>query len=238
MPSVLPCSSTPSHRERFHCPAWRSRVGLRDVARLREQQRDRVLGRRRARSTAARSPPSRRAGSPSSTSTLSSPMPARPTTTRSVAGREHLGGDLGRAADHERRGARAPRRAARSGESPSRTSTSSPAARIASSPLSASCSVTRTRLHHSRLDADALGTRHVDRPDRCPGARRCAARPRRGRRRRARTTGGRSRARRTPRRARSRPSPRRAAPRTARASTCGVRPAISRPSTPSNDGKQ
>ena len=46
MPSVLPCSSTPSHFERFHCPALQVGVRLRHVARLREQQRDRVLGRR------------------------------------------------------------------------------------------------------------------------------------------------------------------------------------------------
>ena len=46
MPSVLPCSSTPSHFERFHCAGLEVGVGLRDVARLREQQRHRVLGRR------------------------------------------------------------------------------------------------------------------------------------------------------------------------------------------------
>ena len=46
MPSVLPCSSTPSHCERFHLPAAEVVVRLRDVASLREQQRERVLGRR------------------------------------------------------------------------------------------------------------------------------------------------------------------------------------------------
>ena len=44
MPSVLPCSSTPSHCDRFHCAGLEVGVGLRDVAGLREQQRDRVLG--------------------------------------------------------------------------------------------------------------------------------------------------------------------------------------------------
>ena len=54
----------------------------------------------------------------------------------------------------------------------------------------------------------------------------------------AKLTAGRSRARRTPHRARSRPSPLRAGPRTARAWSAGRRPPISRPSTPSNEGKQ
>ena len=47
-----------------------------------------------------------------STSTLSRPMPARPTTTRSRAGRQHLGGDRGGRADDEGVGAGDPRRAA------------------------------------------------------------------------------------------------------------------------------
>ncbi len=38
----------------------------------------------------------------SGTSTLSRPMPARPTTTSSLPASEHLGGDLGGAADDER----------------------------------------------------------------------------------------------------------------------------------------
>ena len=120
-------------------------VGLRDVAGLREQQRDRVLG--GASSTfdcgAFTTITPRRVAA--STSTLSSADAGPADDDEVVAGLEHLGGDLGRAADHERRRARAPRRAAPPGESPSRTSTSSPAARIASSPLSASCSVTSTR---------------------------------------------------------------------------------------------
>ncbi len=37
------------------------------------------------------------------TSTLSSPMPARPTTTRSESGFQHVGGHLGGGADDERR---------------------------------------------------------------------------------------------------------------------------------------
>ena len=118
---------------------------------------------------------------------------------------------------------------------------------------SSSCSGRETGLH---VDVEAGGAHGVepalgegfgDENTRCHrregrrlrrAGRRSGAHLHRGRRRRARTTAGRSRAHRTPRRERSRPWPRRAAARTARASSCGVRPAISRPSTPSNDGKQ
>ena len=68
---------------------------------------------------------------------------------RLVAGLEHFRGDLRRAADHQRRGARARRSSSSAGERSSCTSTSSPATRIASRPLSASFSATRTR-HRSR----------------------------------------------------------------------------------------
>ena len=43
-PSVFSYSSTPENFERSHLPAIERRVGLRDVAREREQQRHRVLG--------------------------------------------------------------------------------------------------------------------------------------------------------------------------------------------------
>ena len=43
-PSTLSLSSTPSHRVRSQRPCFERRVRLRDVASLREQQRQRVLG--------------------------------------------------------------------------------------------------------------------------------------------------------------------------------------------------
>ena len=46
MPSVFSASSTPPHFERSQRPADKRRVRLRDVARERDQQADRVLGRR------------------------------------------------------------------------------------------------------------------------------------------------------------------------------------------------
>ncbi len=163
----------------------------------------------------------------SATSTLSSPMPARPTTTRSAPGFEHLGGDLRRAADHERlraldRVEQLLGRQARSARRRRGRRRAWPRARA-------------RRGVRRRERAAAIGRegRRLAR-----AGRRSGAHLRRGRRRRARTTGGRTRARRTPRRERSRPWRRRAAARTARASSAACGPPISRPSTPSNDGKQ
>ena len=126
MPSVLPCSSTPSQRVRFHAPALRSAFGLRDVAGLREQQRDRCARRPTARSTAARSRPSRRGAWPPRRRRCRGrsrpgrrPPRSRPASSTSAV-------DLRRAADHQRRRRRRRRRAARRATARVRTSTSSP----------------------------------------------------------------------------------------------------------------
>ena len=77
-----------------------ARVGLRDVAGQRQHQRDRVLGGRQRRSTAARCRRGCRARVAASTSTLSTPVPARPITRSRRRGRDQLGVDArGRAHD-------------------------------------------------------------------------------------------------------------------------------------------
>ena len=144
MPSVLSASSTPSHFERSQRPAhsaawawgmlraWASSSAI--VCSAAERTFD--CGAFTTITPCAVA---------ASTSTLSSPMPARPTTTRSLPGGQHVGGDLGGRADDQGVGAGHGRRAAASGSRPSWTSTSWPAARRRSSPLSAIFSVTRMR---------------------------------------------------------------------------------------------
>ena len=146
MPSVLPWSSTPSHRVRFHSPAWRSRSAC---GMLRACASSSAIVCSAADSTfdcgAFTTITPRRVAA--STSTLSRPIPARPTTTRSVAGLEHVGGDLRRAADRRAPPRPAPRRAARRARA---RAARRPRARRRAWPrarCSASCSVTRTRLH-------------------------------------------------------------------------------------------
>ena len=249
MPSVLSCSSTPSHRVRFHSPARRSRSAC---GMLRAWASSNAMVCSAADSTfdwgAFTTITPRRVAA--STSTLSRPMPARPTTTSSSAGFEHLGRDLGRAADHERR--RAPHRVEQLlGREPEPHVDLEAGAAHGLEPALGELLGDQHAVHRAEARRSARSsperlagaTCHATTPEWPSGLpreelRRCARRPRPGRRRRGRTTGGRSRARRTPRRARSRPWPRRAAARTARASWSGVRPASSRPSTPSNEGKQ
>ena len=162
MPSVLSWSSTPSQR----CGSTARRGGRgrpggrcapgRGAARS-------CARRPTARSTAARSPPSRRGGSAASTSTLSRPMPARPTTTSSSPASSTSAVTW---VALRMTSAAAPLTASSSssGDSPRRTSTSRPAPRMASSPLSASCSLTSTRFIGSRLDAAAGGARNDSEP--------------------------------------------------------------------------
>ena len=127
-------------------PAAGAQVGvrLRHVARLREQQAPSCARRPRGCSTAARSRPSRRAWSPRRRRRCRGRCRPGPTTTRSVpaastsavtwvALRITSAATPGSAAQSS------------SGVRPVLTSTSSPAARIASSPRSASGSATRTR---------------------------------------------------------------------------------------------
>ncbi len=121
-------------------------IGLRNIAGLCEQQRDGVLGRRQhvrlRRVHHHHAAPGRRFDVD-----VVEPDPGAADDHELVGRFEHLGGDLRGAADHQRGDAPDCVRADSLGDSPRRTSTSSPAPRIASRPLSASCSLTRTRLH-------------------------------------------------------------------------------------------
>ena len=137
MPSVLPCSSTPSQRERFHCPAFRSASAC---GMLRAWASSSAIVCSAADSTfdcgAFTTITPRRVAAATSTLSSADPGPpdddevgARPSSTSAVTW-------VALRIDQRRRAPSRPR-AARSGESPSRTSTSSPAARIASSPRSA-----------------------------------------------------------------------------------------------------
>ena len=107
MPSVLSCSSTPSHRVRFHSPARRSRSAC---GMLRACASSSAMVCSAAESTfdcgAFTTMTPRRVAA--STSTLSSADAGPADDDELVGGFEHLGGDLGRAADHQRR--RAPHR--------------------------------------------------------------------------------------------------------------------------------
>ena len=102
MPSVLLWSSTPSHGCGSTRPLRRSRVGLRDVAGLREQQRDRVLRRRqhvRLRRVDDHHAATRRRFD---VDVVEADAGATDDD-ELVGGLEDLGGDLRRAPDHERR---------------------------------------------------------------------------------------------------------------------------------------
>ena len=102
MPSVLPCSSTPSHFERFHLPAPQVVVRLRDVAGLREQQGERVLGGREDVRLRRVHDHDAAAGRLRDVDVVEAD--AGPADDDEVApGLEHLGGHLRRAADHQRR---------------------------------------------------------------------------------------------------------------------------------------
>ena len=94
MPSVLSASSTPSHRLRSHRPALRAAWAW---GTLRAWASSRAMVCSAADSTfdcgALTTITPRRVAA--ATSTLSRPMPARPTTTRSVPAAEHLGGRPG-----------------------------------------------------------------------------------------------------------------------------------------------
>ena len=238
MPSVLPCSSTPSQRVRFHSPAWRSRSAC---GMLRACASSSAIVCSAADSTfdcgAFTTMTPRRVAA--STSTLSRPIPARPTTTRSVAGLEHLGGRPGSRCGSRARPRPAPRRAARSGESPSRTSTSSPARAHGLEPAVGELLGDEDALH--RIEARRTVRRHSarHRPDRAPSSLAMRSTPS------TRSSSP------SANDSRAYPGAPNASPghdrdlrlveeqlARARASSCGVRPAISRPSTPSNDGKQ
>ena len=77
-------SSVPMNLVRSHLPACSDGVGLRDVAREREQQRDRVLGGGDV-VAAGRVHDDDAARVAAATSMLSTPMPARPMTRRRAA---------------------------------------------------------------------------------------------------------------------------------------------------------
>ena len=104
MPSVLPWSSTPSQRGAVPLPVVEVAVGLRDVARHREQQRHRVLG-VRERDRVGRVHHHHAAPGGRLDVDVVDADPGATDDDELVAGGEHVGGDLGRAADHERRGA-------------------------------------------------------------------------------------------------------------------------------------
>ena len=105
MPSVLPYSSTPAQRERFHCPALRSASAC---GMLRAWASINAIVCSAADSTfdcgALTTITPRLVAA--ATSTLSSPMPGAADDDEIRPGLEHLRGDLRRAADHERRGTR------------------------------------------------------------------------------------------------------------------------------------
>ena len=102
MPSVLSCSSTPSHRVRFHWPVAEVAVGLGHVAGLREQQRDGVLG--RGQHVRLRRVDDHDAAPGGGLDVDVVEPDAGPADDHELVARfEHLGGDLGGAADHERR---------------------------------------------------------------------------------------------------------------------------------------
>ena len=100
-PSVLPVTSTPPNLRALPAPLHQAGVGLRDVACLRKHQGDGVLGRREGVRAGGVARPRCRGGWRPSTSTLSTPVPARPTTFRRAGPRDQVGGDLGRAAHHQ-----------------------------------------------------------------------------------------------------------------------------------------
>ena len=83
MPSVLPCSSTPSHFERFHCPALRSALACGTLRACASSSAIVCSAAERMFDCGAFTTITPRRVA-SATSTLSRPMPARPTTTRSV----------------------------------------------------------------------------------------------------------------------------------------------------------
>ena len=149
IPSVLPWSSTPSHFERFHFPATRARVGLGDVARLGEQQRHGVLGRRQDVRLRRVDDHHAAAGGRLDVDVVE-PDAGPPHHDEVGAGLEHLGGDL-RGRPHDQR-VRAPHRAEQRPRARGRAARRPrwPASRSASRPRSASFSVTRTRGHVAR----------------------------------------------------------------------------------------
>ncbi len=143
-PRVLLASSTPSHRDRSHRPAVRAAWAwgtLRAWARSNAMvcSAAEIMFDCGAFTTIT---PRRVAAS---TSTLSRPMPARPTTTRSLAGREHLGRHLGGGADDEGVGALDRRRADRRGTGRAARPPRSRCRAGRPRPRSAISSVTRTR---------------------------------------------------------------------------------------------
>src|SRR4051812_40948953 len=154
-PSVLPCSSTPSQRVRSHLPAFSAasawgmlRAWASNSATVCSAA-DRMLD-----CGALTTITPRRVAAP--TSTLSTPMPARPTTIRSSAASST--GSVTLVAERMI-SASAPGTAPRSssGESPRRTSTWWPASRRRARPPSAISSVTRIRPIDLRPSAKQLG---------------------------------------------------------------------------------
>ena len=157
-PMVLPASSTPSHRSRSHRPAWSSRVRLRDVASLREQERHRVLGRADRVGLRRVHDHDPAAGGGLDVDVVDADAGAGD----HLEARRRLEDLGGHAAS--RSGSRARRTGAISAaRSPcarsSRTSTWN-RSRSSSRPASESFSVTRTRTRGRRLLEDALGRRH------------------------------------------------------------------------------
>ena len=206
----------------------RSRSACGHVAGLREQQGDGVLGRRQHVGLRRVHHHDAAPGGRFDVDVVEAD--AGPADDDELVGRlEDLGGDLGGAADHQRRRAadrveQLARARARDGRRPR-----GPAARMASSPLSASCSLTRTRFIGFITDeaiAAASRRRGYSRSGRGPERLRRSAREQLGDALHAvdqRVVGEGeaqarvARARRTPRRARSRPGPPRGSARTARA---------------------
>ena len=101
MPSVLPCSSTPSHFDRFHCPAFRSALACGTLRACASSSAsvcsaaDRMFDCGGVHDHHAAP---RRLGDVD----VVEPDAGPADDDEIVAGVEHLGRDLGRAADHER----------------------------------------------------------------------------------------------------------------------------------------
>ena len=142
-PRVLPWSSTPSHFDRSHLPGHQRGVGLGDVPGLGQQERHRLLGGRQDVRLGGVDDHDAAFGGRGDVDVVEAdPGPTDDDEVR--PGGQHLGGDRGRRADHQRRGPRRSPRPAARGSSPSWTSTSWPAAAMRSRPGWASFSVTRT----------------------------------------------------------------------------------------------
>ena len=205
-------------------------VGLRDVARLREQQRERVLGRGqhvRLRRVHHHHAAASRLGHVD----VVEPDSGSADDDEIGRGREHVGVDAASRCGSRARPHRAALRSAR-------PSTARSARRPRVRPHASARGRERQSARRSRRDSGQTWSRRSRAVTTRRAPSRCGAVPHRGRRRRARTTAGSIPGHRTPPRAPN-------ATFTSSSSTshsssvfAGRRPAISRPSTASNDGKQ